>query len=84
MYCEKLKENGCVSTKLYFVFVTVTREILTVDLASKCLQVYCYTSVGGEIVLGHMLLHSQLHIIHVIITRNVTFPAFPTVVSGSG
>jgi hypothetical protein len=84
IYCEKLKENGRVLTKCYFGFVTVAREFLSVDFSSKCLQLYCYPSVGGETVLRHMSPHSPLYIIHVIITRNITIPKFPTIVSGSG
>jgi len=47
----------CINEILFWIF-TLDREILTVDLASKRLQIYCYTNVGGEIVLRHMLLHS--------------------------
>jgi hypothetical protein len=83
IYCAKLKENGCVLTKCYFVFVTVTCEILSVHFSSKCLQLYCYTSIGGETVLRHMSPHSPLYIIHVIITRIIKIPKFPTIVSGS-
>jgi len=82
LYCEILKENGSEVTKCHFVCVTAAREILTVDLVRQCLQLYCYTSVGGGIVLRHMLLHSLLYIIHVIITSNVTIPTFPTIMSG--
>ena len=46
IYCEKLKLIGCVLTKCYCVCVTVDRDVLTVDLARKYLQLYIMFFVG--------------------------------------